>query len=452
MLLEGVRDASAARISPLSNPRLFMGLVLRSLGVVYGDIGTSPLYVYNTVFGGPPTEQQVIGAASLILWSLIIIVTLKYAIFIIIADNHGEGGTFALASLLTGPRSKLSRFSKKLVAVASILGAALILGDGAITPAVSVLGAIEGVAVYAPSLTNWVVRITVIILVCTFVVQRFGTSKIGMMFGPVIVVWFSVLFIVGMWRITQHPVILRAFNPFEALHYFAVQKSTAFNQLGGVFLAVTGVETMYADIGHFGAWAVRCGWLFGAMPALMVIYLGQGALLIGNPALINNPFYNSVPHWMHWPMLALATMATIIASEAVIAGSFSLLSQAISLGYAPPLAIEHKSKTIIGQIYVPSINWLLMILSIIVTVGFQTSTFINNAYGVTISSVLMLTTVLYMITMRKVWYLNYCLVFAFLSFFVVDALYFAANLNKVPQGGMYKKEQTARFIHCISLP
>ena len=359
-------------ITPCKNFRLFLTLSLRSLGIIFGDIGTSPLYVVNTIFDYQPTESQCIGALSLVVWSLIVVVTIKYGIFILMADNYGEGGTFALCGLLTGEKSPLGRRAKRVITIVAIAAASLLLGDGALTPAVSVLSAVEGIAVEAPNLQNWIVPISVIIIVLLFLAQRWGTSKIGIIFGPIMFVWFVCLFMIGIWRITLRPSILKAFNPWEAFHYLLIEKKRGFYQIGGVFLAVTGLEALYADLGHFGRWPIRCSWFFIVFPAVLFNYLGQGALLIADPTLIDNPFYHSVPDWAHWPMVVLATVATIIASQAIITGSFSLISQAIGMQCSVPFKIYHTSKKVIGQIYVPAINYILMILTIVVTAGFQT--------------------------------------------------------------------------------
>jgi KUP system potassium uptake protein len=314
------------------------------------------LYVVNTIFTYQPTEAQCIGALSLIIWNLIVVVTIKYAIFILMADNHGEGGTFALSGLLTGEKSKLSGRTRKAIIIVAIAAASLLLGDGALTPAVSILSSVEGLAVAAPNLQNWILPISIIIIVLLFLAQRWGTSKIGVVFGPIMVVWFLSLFIIGIWRITLRPSILKAFDPWEAFHYLLVEKTRGFYQIGGVFLAVTGLEALYADLGHFGRWPIRSAWFFIVFPAVLSNYLGQGALLISDPTLVDNPFYHAVPNWAHWPMVVLATAATIIASQAIITGSYSLISQAIGMQCSVPFEIYHTSKTVIGQIYVPTIN------------------------------------------------------------------------------------------------
>lgn len=422
-------------ITPCKNLPLFLSLTIGSLGIIFGDIGTSPLYVVNTIFDFQPTEQQCIGAISLIVWNLIIVVSIKYAIFILMADNHGEGGTFALCGLLTGEKSSLSPRTKRGITVIALVAASLLLGDGALTPAVSVLSAVQGLAVEAPSLTSAVVPVSVVIIVLLFLAQRWGTAKIGVAFGPIMLVWFACLFMIGVWRITMNASILKAFNPWEAFHYLLIEKKRGFLQIGGVFLSVTGLEALYADLGHFGRWPIRSAWFFVVFPAVLFNYLGQGALLIADPTLIDNPFYHSIPKWAHWPMVVLATVATIIASQAIITGSFSLISQAIGMQCCVPFHIFHTSKKVIGQIYVPTINYILMILTIIVTVGFQTGANLTNAYGVTVCSVMIITTVLYMCVMRYTWHKPWYFILPFGLFLVIDAYTWAANATKIPSGG-----------------
>ncbi len=407
------------------------------MGVIFGDIGTSPLYVVNTIFDYQPTESQCIGALSLVVWSLIVLVSIKYGIFILMADNHGEGGTFALSALLSGEKSPLGAKTKRIIIIVGIAAASLLLGDGALTPAVSVLSSVEGIAVQAPNLQNAILPISIVIIVLLFLAQRWGTSKIGVVFGPIMVVWFLSLFLIGIWRVTQAPRILRAFDPWEAFHYLLVEKKRGFYQIGSVFLSVTGLEALYADLGHFGRWPIRFAWFFVVFPAVLFNYLGQGALLIAYPTPdnVSNPFYNSVPHWAHWPMVVLATVATIIASQAIITGSFSLISQAIGMQCAAPFKIYHTSKTVIGQIYVPAINYILMVLTIIVAAGFGTGTNITNAYGVTVCSVMIITTILYMLVMHYIWFKPWYFILPFGLFLIIDGYTWASNAVKIPAGG-----------------
>ncbi|CAF1429572.1 unnamed protein product [Adineta ricciae] len=424
-----------SEITPCKNPKLFFSLTLRALGVIFGDIGTSPLYVVNTIFTYQPTESQCIGAISLIIWSLIVSVCLKYATFILIADNHGEGGTFALCGLLTDEKVKLSPKVKRGITLIALVAAAMLLGDGALTPAVSVLSAVEGVAVEASQLNSWVVPISIIIIVLLFLAQRWGTSRIGVAFGPIMVCWFVTLFIIGIWRITYKPSILKAFNPWEAFDYLLIEKTRGFYQIGGVFLSVTGLEALYADLGHFGRWPVRAAWFFVVFPGVLFNYLGQGALLIVDPSLVDNPFYHAVPNWFHWPMVVLATVATIIASQAIITGSFSLVSQAIGMECSVPVKIYHTSKTIIGQIYIPTINYILMILTIIIIIGFGTNASITNAYGVTVCTVMVFTTILYMCVMHYTWHKPWYMILPFGLFLIIDGYTWASNATKIPTGG-----------------
>jgi len=422
-------------VTPCRNCALFFSLSVRSIGIIFGDIGTSPLYVLNTIFDFQPNESQCIGAVSLIIWNLIVVVSIKYAIFILIADNNGEGGTFALSALLTSDKCSLSLRTKRIITILGIAAASLLLGDGALTPAVSVLSAVEGLAVEAPNLEHYVLPIGIVIIVLLFLVQRWGTSKIGIVFGPIMCIWFLCLFMIGIWRVTLKPSILKAFNPWEAFDYLLREKKRGFYQIGSVFLSVTGLEALYADLGHFGRWPIRCSWLFVVFPAVLFNYLGQGALLIDDPTKISNPFFHSVPTWSHWPMVILATIATIIASQAVITGSFSLINQAVGMQCSVPFKIYHTSKQVIGQIYVPTINYILMILSVIVAAGFGSGAKITNAYGFTVCSVMILTTILYLLVMHYIWHKRWYFIVCFSIFLIIDGYTLASNAIKVPSGG-----------------
>jgi len=423
-------------VSPAKNFRLYICLTLGSLGVIFGDIGTSPLYVLKTIFAevSSPSREQCVGAISLIIWNLIILVTIKYALFILMADNRGEGGTFALCGLLTGDKSKLRARAKHVISIVSIIAASLLIGDGALTPAISVLSAVEGIAITSEGLQMWILPITVVIILILFFVQMFGTSKIGLTFAPIMIVWFLTLFIIGIWRITFDPYILHAFNPWEAISHLIREKQRGFIQMGGVFLSVTGLEALYADLGHFGRWPVRTSWLFVVLPAVIANYLGQGALIMTNPHMISNPFYNAGPQWARWPLIILATMATVIASQAIITGVFSLLSQAASLGYAPPLRVIHTNKKVIGQIYVPAINWIVMLITLWITLHFRSSDNLAHAYGVTVCSVMVITTILYMCVMRYVWHNHWIRVTLFGLFLLIDLYFLSANVMKFFEG------------------
>ncbi|CAF1366893.1 unnamed protein product [Adineta ricciae] len=424
------------RVSPFTNFPFFLKMTVRSIGIVFGDIGTSPLYVVKTIFDSPPTEHDVIGAIALIVWSLIVVVSLKYAIFILMADNRGEGGPFALCSLLTGQTSFLRNRTKQFVSIISILSACLLIGDGALTPAVSILSAFEGMVVAEPSLSPWTVRISVIMIIILFLIQRWGSSRLGIFFGPIMILWFILLATIGIWRITFKPSILKAFNPWEALHYLIRTKKTGFYQIGSIFLSVTGLEALYADLGHFGRWPVRFSWFALVFPAVLLNYLGQGAVIIVDSTLIDNPFYHAVPDWGLWPLLVFSVIASTIASQAVITGSFSLVSQAVAMGYCVPFTVVHTSQSIISHIYIPAVNYFLLALTLAVTIGFQTSDNITDAYGVTVCSVMVITTILYMMVMRYSWSNPIWIVILFGIFLVIDLYTFAAICTtKIDSGG-----------------
>ncbi|CAF3164371.1 unnamed protein product [Rotaria socialis] len=416
--------------------RLYLSLTIGSLGIIFGDIGTSPLYVIRTIFADNlhPTRQQCIGAISLVIWNLIIVASIKYGIFILMADNRGEGGTFALCALLTGEHSRLRARAKHVISIVSIFAASLLIGDGALTPAISVLSAVEGLATTSQALTKLILPVTVFIIVILFFVQMFGSSKIGLTFAPIMIVWFVVLFSIGIWRITFDPSILRAFNPWEAVSYLIREKQKGFMQIGGVFLSVTGLEAFYADLGHFGRGPVRTSWLCVVLPSVVANYLGQGALIMHSPEMISNPFYNAGPACFRWPLIILATMATIIASQAIITGVFSLISQAASLGFSPPLRVIHTSKKVIGQIYVPAINWIILLMTISITLYFRSSGQLAHAYGVTVCSDMLITSILYMCVMRYVWNNHWIRVALFGTFLIIDITFLSANVVKFFEG------------------
>ncbi|CAF1314150.1 unnamed protein product [Rotaria sordida] len=426
----------ADRVSPFINFSLFISMTIRSIGVIFGDIGTSPLYVVKIIFDSYPEEKEVIGALSLIVWSLIVVVSLKYVIFILMADNRGEGGSFALCSLLIGPTSRLDYRTKQFVCIISILAGCLLIGDGALTPALTILSAFEGLIVAKPSLQPWALRISVIIIIFLFLLQRWGSSRIGIFFGPIMILWFILLGTIGIWRITYKPIILKSFNPWEALNYLIQSKNKGFYQIGSIFLSVTGLEAFYADLGYFGRWPVRFSWFFLVFPAVLLNYLGQGALIILYPTFIDNPFYHSVPIWALWPVLVFSVISSTIASQAIITGSFSLVSQAIAMGFCVPCTVIHTSRSIISHIYVPAANYFLLALTLAVTIGFGTSHRITDAYGVTVCSVMVLTTILYMMVIRSTWLKPVWLVFFFGIFLIIDLYTFAAICTtKIASGG-----------------
>jgi KUP system potassium uptake protein len=415
-------------------------LALAALGVVYGDIGTSPLYAIREAFHGPHgipvTPGNVLGVLSLIFWSLVIVVTVKYHIVIIRADNKGEGGVLALMALVQGTRLARGLARQPAIMVLGIFGAALMYADGALTPAISVLSAVEGLAVATPALASWVIPVTLLLLTGLFLFQRHGTTRIGVVFGPVTFVWFLTLAALGIAGIAAEPSVLAAVSPHHAVRFFAEDVGRGFLVLGAVFLVVTGGETLYADLGHFGHRAIQLAWFSVPFPALLLNYFGQGALLLRQPEAAVNPFYHLAPAWGLYPLIALATAATIIASQAVISGAFSLTRQAVQLGYSPRLKIEHTSSREIGQIYVPAINWGLMLLTFALVLGFRTSSKLAGAYGVALSTLMVITTLMFYVMSRQVW--GWSRTRALLAggmFLVIDLAFFAANALKIPHGG-----------------
>ncbi|KZB98084.1 Low affinity potassium transport system protein kup [Methylobacterium radiotolerans] len=417
-------------------------LMLGALGVVYGDIGTSPLYAFKEAVkaatsGGASVPAAATGAVSLILWALILIVSLKYAVLILRADNRGEGGIVAMLALL-GARHARPGTWKALLLVVGLVGAALLYGDGAITPAISVLSAIEGLKIDAPALGPYVVPITLAILVGLFLVQHKGVAAIGRVFGPVMLVWFVVLVLLALPSILRAPEILSAANPVRAVDFLIhAGWHVSFLMLGAAFLAVTGGEAMYADLGHFGAPAIRIAWFGLVLPALLIHYCGQGALIIADPSAIENPFYRLAPDWAHYPLVALATMATVIASQAVISGVYSLTQQSIQLGFMPMMRVVHTDEDERGQIYVPAVNWLLAAATLTAVVVFGSSDALAGAYGIAVSALMGITTLLAALIALR-WGYNPLLVFAVNGFFLgIDLVFFAANSVKLFEGGWF---------------
>ena len=423
--------------SPPPKSRL-SALTLAAIGVVYGDIGTSPLYTMREAFGSgllPLTEASVLGVLSLIFWSLLTIVTLKYVIVIMRADNRGEGGILALASLV---QRAMASGRRRTVLVLAMLGAALFYGDGVITPAISVLSAIEGLKVATPLFEPYVVPFALVILVALFVIQSRGTGKIGLLFGPVVCLWFLVLGLLGLIQIFQAPHILRALDPSYAFALFGAHQWLAFVTLGAVFLAVTGAEALYADMGHFGRLPIQIAWFGLVLPGLLLNYFGQGALLLADPATVANPFYLLAPAWALYPMVVLATWATVIASQAVISGAFSLSSQAVQLGYLPRLTVRHTSAQTMGQIYIPAINWLLLAGVVLLVIGFQSSSNLAAAYGIAVSGTMAITAVLAGLVARSRWGWPTALVVAvFGAFLAIDLTFLSANALKIFAGGWF---------------
>ncbi|HKE15027.1 MAG TPA: potassium transporter Kup [Kofleriaceae bacterium] len=416
-------------------------LSLGALGVVYGDIGTSPLYALREcVFGPhsvPPTPENIYGILSLVSWSLFLVVMLKYLVFILRADNQGEGGILALFAMATPAQGRSGRAIAVLLML-GLFGAGLLYGDGVITPVISVLGAMEGLGVRAPVLQPAVVPITCGILVLLFLVQRHGTGPIGRAFGVVMLVWFSVLAVTGARAIAGHPQVVQALNPVWAVRFFVHHGWHGFFLLGSVFLVVTGSEALYADMGHFGRSAIRIGWFSIVMPALLLNYYGQGALLVSDPSAAENPFYALAPGWTLYPMLILATAAAVIASQALISGVFSITRQAMQLGYWPRLRIMHTSAHEEGQIYVPEMNYLLMIGCIALTIGFGSSSAIASAYGIAVTGTMIITSLLFWVVARRLMGWKAWAVTALVGMFlVIDVAFFSANAIKIASGGWF---------------
>jgi KUP system potassium uptake protein len=413
-----------------------------ALGVVYGDIGTSPLYALKeaakaAAHGQAVTSQAVLGVASLILWALILIISIKYALLIMRADNRGEGGIVALLALLSARNARPGTWRAQLLIV-GLVGAALLYGDGAITPAISVLSAIEGLKVDAPSLAPVVVPVTIVILIGLFLMQRQGTGVIGQIFGPVMVGWFVILAGLGVHGIFKAPAVLAALNPLCAFDFLIHQDfHISFAILGAAFLAVTGGEAMYADMGHFGRVPIRLAWFAIALPALVLNYFGQAALLITDPSAIDNPFYQLAPDWMQYPLVAVAAIATVIASQAIISGVFSLTQQSIQLGFLPRMHIKHTTSHAIGQIYVPLVNWLLAAATLGAVIGFGTSDALAGAYGIAVSLLMAITTLLAALVAIQ-WGYSPLIVVAVNGFFlIIDCIFFAANSTKLFEGGWF---------------
>jgi KUP system potassium uptake protein len=415
---------------------------LGALGVVFGDIGTSPLYAFRESFlaaeGLAVTEQSVLGILSLMFWSLILVVTIKYLVFVMKADNHGEGGILALTALAADGIATARKRRQRTLLVVGLFGTALLYGDGVITPAISVLSAVEGLGVIAPNLESYVAPIAAVIIVALFTIQRQGTSRVGALFGPVMIVWFTAIALLGVVEIVNHPKVLVAISPTYAIEFIGAFPGLAFLALGAVFLVVTGSEALYADMGHFGRRPIRLAWVVLVMPALLLNYFGQGALLIFEPEAISNPFYALAPDWARIPLIALATMATVIASQALISGAFSLTQQAIQLGYLPRMNVDHTSPREIGQVYLGAVNYLLMITCVGVVFAFGTSSALAAAYGVAVTTTMVITSALLYVVMRFRWGWSVPVAASLTAvFLVVDLAFFAANIIKVPEGGWF---------------
>ena len=417
-------------------------LSLAALGIVYGDIGTSPLYTMKEVFAGahnpvPITPDHVLGILSLIVWSLMAVVTVKYVLFVMRADNKGEGGIMALMALALRPMREGSR-RQAIIVILGLIGAALFYGDGVITPAISVLSAVEGLEVATPAFKPYIIPITLVVLLVLFLFQRHGTGGIGALFGPIMCLWFASLAILGAVNIAAVPAVLAALDPRYGAAFFAANPMLGYFSLGSVVLAVTGGEALYADMGHFGRRPVQLAWLGLVLPALVLNYFGQGALLLKDPKAIENPFYLLAPASWLYPMVALATVATVIASQAVISGAFSITRQAIQLGYAPRLEVQHTSAREIGQIYLPGINWTLLVAVCLLVLGFGSSTRMAAAYGIAVTGTMLITTLLAAVVARYLWRWPWWQVLPLaIPFFIIDSAFFAANIIKIPDGGWF---------------
>ncbi|MDO9104746.1 MAG: potassium transporter Kup [Methylovulum sp.] len=415
-------------------------LMLGAIGVVYGDVGTSPLYTMKEIFNGPhavmATPDNVLGILSLIFWALILVISCKYVLFVMRANNRGEGGIMALMALALRHRNQQRQ--RNVIIALGLFGTALFYGDGVITPAISVLSAVEGLQVAAPALQAYVLPITIAVLIILFLFQSYGTAKVGLLFGPIMMVWFGVLAFLGWLSVCQNLDVLEALNPFYGLHFFLAHGWHAFVALGAVVLALTGAEALYADMGHFGKRPIQMAWFSLILPALVLNYFGQGALILRDPAAVLNPFYLLVPPWAMYPMIGLATCATVIASQAVISGAFSITSQAMQMDYIPRMQQVHTSGAAIGQIYVPSMNRMLLLLVICTVLGFGSSGNLAAAYGLAVTGTMVITTLLTLIVALDSWQWRplwaYLLVALFL---VIDSAFLGANLLKIPQGGWF---------------
>jgi KUP system potassium uptake protein len=417
-------------------------LILAALGVVFGDIGTSPLYAFKEAFSTAhnllePNHDNVLGILSLIVWTLLIIVTLKYVFIVLKADNHGEGGVVALMARLS-TKATNRPIKKMIVVTLGILGAALFYGDGVITPAISVLSAVEGLEIVTPAFKPYTITITLIIIIGLFLVQQLGTARVGILFGPIVCFWFLILATVGLCNIIKYPSVLIALSPHHAVYFFWNNPSLGFFALSAVFLTVTGGEALYADMGHFGSKPIRLAWLYVVLPSLLLNYFGQGALIINNPELAINPFYFSFPKWAVIPMVFVSTAATVIASQALITGVFSVTRELIQLGYCPRLNIRHTSGSQMGQIYIPFINWLLLLVVIAVVLGFKTSSNLASAYGIAVIITMIITTLMTFSVVRRDWnWPTYLALIVFIPLICIELLFFSSNILKITNGGWF---------------
>ncbi len=436
-----LRPVEVSREDHLPKKGASLALMLAAIGVVFGDIGTSPLYALKECFspehGIPFSADAVYGVISMVFWAFAIVVSLKYVLFVMRANNNGEGGILALMALAlrTAPAGSKRAF---LIIMSGVFGACMFYGDAIITPAISVLSAVEGMEVISPDFTRYVLPTTILILILLFFIQKTGTAVVGNLFGPVMLVWFAVIGLMGLNQVVQNPAIFAAVNPLYAVRFMQEHALQGFIVLGAVFLVLTGAEALYADMGHFGAKPIRMGWFFVVMPCLILNYFGQGAMFLNNPEAIQNPFFLMVPEAFVFPLVILATVATVIASQAVISGAFSMTSQAILLGFVPRMKVQHTSDKEIGQIYMPLINWTLLVLVVAVVLAFKKSENLAAAYGIAVTTTMIVTTFLAAIVMRVVWRWNTILVSLVIgAFLVVDFAFLLANLLKIMEGGWF---------------
>jgi KUP system potassium uptake protein len=424
-----------------ANGKRLAVLALAALGVVYGDIGTSPLYAFKEVFAGnhpiPVSVANIYGSLSLFFWALIVVVSLKYVSFIMRADNRGEGGIMALIALALHDVQSKPR-QARAVMIVGILGAAMFYGDGMVTPAISVLSAVEGLEVATPALRPFVSPLTLLVLFGLFYIQRHGTALVGTFFGPVMVVWFTTLVLLGAHNIIDHPGILHALNPRYGIDFLLANQALALVAMGNVVLAVTGAEALYADMGHFGRRPIQRAWFLFVLPALVLNYFGQGALILADPAAAQNPFFLSAPGWALYPLVGLATLATVIASQAVISGAFSVTRQAMQLGFVPRMEVQHTSEQAQGQIYLPAVNWGLMLAVMILVLGFRSSNNLAAAYGIAVTGDMVITSLLATVVVARSWGWGWLRAGAlFACFLAVELVFLAANILKIPDGGWF---------------
>lgn len=429
------------RASPVQQRRPWGAAAVLCMGVVFGDIGTSPLYTLNVAAkaaspSGAVTPEAVLGVVSLIFWSLIVVISIKYALLIMRADNHGEGGILALLALISPSRAKQSR-RRAIMVIVGLVGATLLYGDGAITPAISVLSAIEGIKVYAPQTGHIIVPLTVVILLGLFVIQRKGTSFVGGLFGPIMLIWFIVIATLGLMGVAKTPGILAALSPLPAITYLSHAGPLAFAVIGGAFLAVTGGEAFYADMGHFGPLPIRVAWFAVALPALTLSYFGQGALLLSRPTALASPFYELAPPWAHISLVVLSTVATVIASQSIISGAYSLTHQSMQLGFLPRMTVVHTAGREIGQIYVPVVNWVLAVLTLTAVIGFGSSGALAGAFGIAVSLLMAITTLMATFVALQWNYSVWAVVLVNGSLLLIDLLFFASTSTKLFDGGWF---------------